>query len=97
MWFIDISEVEKWLKKLPREQKTALVRRIALLELLGDKLGMPNVRSLGQGLFELREMSFGNRLYFYFSVSERRIVVIVGAGDKDSQQRDILKAREAMK
>ena len=97
MWHVEVSRIEKWLKKLAPDQKAAVVRRIALLERLGDKLAMPNVRSLGKGLYEIREMTFGNRLYFYFSEQEQKIVIVVAAGGKDSQERDIKQAREAMK
>ena len=97
MWNIDVTLVEKWLGKLPKEQKFAIAKKIALLEKLGDKLAMPNVRTLGAGLYELREMSFGIRVYFYFSRETQKIIVVVAGGNKDSQQRDIKIAREAMR
>ena len=97
MWTIDVTRIEKWLDGRTKEQKMAIARRLLLLQKLGQELGMPNVRSIGTGLFELREMLFGYRIYFYFDQNQERIVVVVGAGDKSTQTRDIKRAKESMK
>jgi len=58
---------------------------------------MPNVRLLGGGLCELREIRFGFRLYFQVESHQRRIIVVLVGGDKSTQARDIKKARETLK
>lgn len=97
MWTVDITRIDKWLDERTKEQKAALARRLLLLEKLGPELGMPNVRGLGHGLYELREMSFGYRLYFHFDQSAQAIIIVVAAGEKDTQERDIKRARGALK
>jgi putative addiction module killer protein len=97
MWTVDVAKIEKWLHERTKEQKTAIARRLLLLQKLGPDLGMPNVKALGNGLYELREMSFGYRLYFYFDRENNKIIVVVAAGEKDTQERDIRKAKEAIK
>jgi putative addiction module killer protein len=96
-WTVDVERIEKWLAERTREQQTAIARRLLLLQTLGDDLGMPNVRNLTGGLFELREMRFGFRIYFHIESHEKRIIVSLVGGDKASQARDLKKAREILK
>ncbi len=58
----------------------ALARAAALLRLLaqrGNQLRLPASRSLGGGLFELRDVPTGLRLFYMFS-DGRRIVLLDG-------------------
>lgn len=96
-WTVDVGPVERWLSERSSDQKASIARRLLLLQALGDDLGMPNVRNLGGGLFELREMRFGFRIYFHIASHERKIIVALVAGDKSSQARDIKSARELLK
>lgn len=84
----------EWLQGLPKAQKDAVVKRLSLLELCGNALRMPASRALGGGLFELREMSFGLRLYY--GLLGGRVVLLVAGGNKSSQQRDIRTARQRL-
>lgn len=68
-----------------------------MLEELGDELELPNVRNLKDGLFELREMGYGYRLYFYFRSKTGQIIVLLVAGNKDTQSKDIAKAKQLLK
>jgi putative component of toxin-antitoxin plasmid stabilization module len=36
-------------------------------------------------------------LYFYFDRENNKIIIVVAAGEKDTQERDIRKAKEAIK
>jgi putative addiction module killer protein len=96
-WTVDLEPIERWLSERTPTEKAALARRLRLLEALGNQLGMPNVKNLGAGLFELREMGFGFRIYFYFSKENQRIIITLVGGNKSSQSRDIKRARELMK
>jgi putative addiction module killer protein len=49
---------------------------------------------VGIGLFELREMSFGLRLYYGFLPG--RVAILVAGGDKGAQKRDIRLARQRL-
>ena len=86
--------VWEWLNKLPRAQKDAVVKKLSLLELCGNALRMPTSRALGGGLFEMREKSFGLRLYYGFLAG--RVILLLTGGDKSSQQRDIRTARQRL-
>ena len=96
-WTVDLEKIQKWLVERTHEQKAFIARRLLLLEKLGDDLGMPNVRNLNGGLYELREMRFGYRIYFHFDGKQKRIIIALVGGDKSSQDRDIKKARELIK
>ena len=54
----------------------------------GPTLGMPLVRRLGDDLFELRISKYR----VYFKVGDGSIVVLA-CGEKDTQSRDIARAR----
>jgi putative addiction module killer protein len=80
----------KWLVRLEdRTAKARLVRRIE--RLAGGNAG--DHRFLGAGLFELRDdFGPGYRIY-YIHRGDELIILLVG-GDKASQARDILRARQ---
>ena len=95
-WNIDYLEpVEDWLDSLAKEQLKALAKEIRLLELCGNELKLPHSKSLGSGLFELRERRFGLRLYYCFKKTQA--VLILHSGDKSKQDSDIEKARGLLK
>ena len=80
----------KWLVRLEdRTAKARLVRRIE--RLAGGNAG--DHRFLGAGLFELRDdFGPGYRMY-YMHRGDESIILLVG-GEKASQARDILRARQ---
>ncbi len=88
------SPVEKWLDKLTKDQLKAVAEELMLLEKAGNELKLPHSRSLGDGLFELRERRYGNRIYYAFH--GKRLIILIAAGDKKSQKRDIKIARERL-
>ena len=83
--------VKRWLLKLTREQFKAVSKELKLLEICGNDLKLPHSRALGKGLFELREQSYGYRIYYGFYLS--KIIILLHAGDKSKQQNDIKIAR----
>ncbi|GHT90623.1 hypothetical protein AGMMS49545_04620 [Betaproteobacteria bacterium] len=53
-------------------------------------------KALSENLFELR-CFFGGGLRLYYTVQNRRIVLLLAGGDKDTQSRDIARAREILR
>ena len=77
-----------WLESLPISIKARIQARIFRFELgnLGD------YKSVGGGVLEAR-LVFGPGYRVYFGIHKREIVVLLLGGDKDSQKRDIVKAK----
>ena len=95
-WKIGYLEVvEDWLDNLSCGQLKAIAKEIRLLELCGNQLKLPHSRSLGAGLFELRDRRFGIRLYYCFMVDGE--IVILHGGGKTGQDKDIKIARDLLK
>lgn len=95
-WGDDRGEnvLEQWFDLLTNEQFKSLAKEIKLLELCGNLLRLPHSRSLKKGLFELRERKYGFRVYYTFL--RNKIVLLLHAGDKKIQNRDIEIARQRL-
>lgn len=76
------------------EQFESLAKELSILEKLGNGLKLPHSRSLGKGLFELRERQFGYRVYYCFQGD--RVIILLAAGNKKSQEKDIEVARKRL-
>ena len=80
----------KWLVRLEdRTAKARLVRRIE--RLAGGNTG--DHRFLGAGLLELRD-DFGPGYRIYYMHRGDELIILLVGGDKASQARDILRARQ---
>jgi putative addiction module killer protein len=88
------SPVEKWLDKLTDEQLESITEDLRVLEKKGNDLRFPHSRPLGKGLFELRERQFGYRIYYCFKGNQ--VIILLAAGDKKSQKKDIEMARKRL-
>jgi len=80
----------KWIAKLKDKIAVAIIAsRLVRLEsgYLGD------AKPVGSGINELR-IHHGPGYRVYFQRKGERIIVLLCAGDKDSQQRDIQRARQ---
>ena len=86
--------IEKWLDGLTKEQLKSVSKELAILMELGNTLRLPHSRALGNKLFELRERTFGYRIYYTFC--SNRLIIVLAAGDKASQERDIHTARKRL-
>ncbi|MDA0911837.1 MAG: type II toxin-antitoxin system RelE/ParE family toxin [Proteobacteria bacterium] len=74
MWEIKYLEiVEKWLDALTIPQYKSVAKELKLLEMCGNKLKLPHSKTLGGGLFELRERKFGYRIYYKFEVTTQQV------------------------
>lgn len=88
------SPIEKWLDKLTTDQFEAVFKELRTLKKAGNTLRLPHSRSLSKGLFELRERRYGYRLYYCFR--DKQLIVLLAAGDKTTQDRDIKVAYERL-
>ncbi len=83
-----LDEFDKWLSGLKdRSTKIRLIRRLdkARQGLLGD------VKSVGEGVFEMREF-FGSGWRMYYVQQGSIIILMLGGGDKSTQSKDIQRA-----
>jgi putative addiction module killer protein len=86
--------LEKWFLKLSKEHFIAVSKELNFLELGGRGLKLPHSKSLSKGLFELRERRYGLRIYYGFY--KDMIIILLHAGDKDTQDGDIKLARKRL-
>ncbi len=85
-----LPEFDKWLDSLKdRITRLRLSRRLDKAQRgnLGD------VKPVGNGVFEMRE-HFGPGWRMYYTKRGEALIVMLGGGDKSSQESDIAKARQ---
>lgn len=83
-----LDEFSDWLKGLRDGQtRQRLIKRLRKAQLgnLGD------VAPVGEGLFEMRE-HFGPGWRMYYAQRGKTLIVMIGGGDKSTQQADIRRA-----
>lgn len=88
-----VSPFSKWYKKLDealRAKVDARLQRVKITQNFGDN------KSLGSGVHELRFMSKSG-LRVYYAKDGKEIVLLLIGGNKSSQTRDIVKAKEYWK
>jgi putative addiction module killer protein len=86
---VTTEEFDNWLSGLKDNVGKAKV--VARIRRLG--LGNPgNVRAVGEGISELK-IDFGPGYRIYYKQTGKQTVLILGGGDKDSQDGDIKKAK----
>lgn len=90
--------VEKFLDSLQKEPLSKLLRELDLLEEYGIQLGMPHVRSMSGGLYELRVRGKVDVRCFYVYADGRRIFILHGFVKKQQRtprgELDIARARK---
>lgn len=79
---------EEWYEGL-KDRRTRLRIRARLTRLQSGNFG--DFKGVGEGVFELR-IFFGPGYRVYFALSDKTVVVLLGGGDKGSQESDIRKA-----
>jgi len=85
----ETEEFSRWLQGIKDAgTRLRLIKRLrrASLGNLGD------VRSLGNGVFEMREF-FGPGWRMYYLRKDRLLVIMLGGGDKSTQVRDIQRTK----
>jgi putative addiction module killer protein len=81
---------DEWFNSL-RESKTKSIIDLNIRKLCQGIYG--NVRSIGDGIFELK-IHFGPGYRIYYTQDGKNLILLLNGGDKGTQQRDILKAKE---
>ena len=93
MLMVEIRQTEayaRWFRRLrDRQARVRIDNRIRRMSLgnLGD------VRPVGEGVSEVR-IDYGPGYRVYFMQRGETLIVLLAGGDKDSQVRDIRRARE---
>jgi len=82
---------QQWFDSLDRGQRVIVERRIVMVEEFGH---IGDSRSLGGGLFEMRLMGPGLRIYF--ANTGVGIILMLGGSNKSSQNRAIRIARNRL-
>lgn len=86
--------IEEILNNLTTEQIKSIAKEVKLLEICGNSLKLPHSKSLGKGLFELRERRYGYRIYYTFSANQN--ITMLHVGKKSSQVKDIRISRNRL-
>lgn len=89
--------VRDWISELDDLAFRKVDKMIGLLRALGRDLRPPHCRFLGEGLFELRDTATGPGFRIYYMWQEDTLVILLAAGDKNSQERDIETARRRLR
>lgn len=83
-----LDEFSNWLRGL----KDGMTRQRLIKRLRKVQLGnLGDVESVGEGVFEMRE-HFGPGWRMYYVQRDEVLIVMVGGGDKSTQQPDINRA-----
>ncbi|BBH54690.1 type II toxin-antitoxin system RelE/ParE family toxin [Fluviispira sanaruensis] len=100
MWEIEFFEdkrgkkpVQDWFAKLAKPDQKEIAKLLGLLEIFGYELALPHAKNLGGGIYELRAKAKGAGYRVYYTFKNDKIIILLVAGDKSTQQRDIEKAR----
>ena len=83
------STFDRWLSRLRDRQA---VHRIVARLLAAEDGHLGDVRSVGGGVSEMR-IQYGPGYRIYFITRDAELIVLLYGGDKDSQRRDIERAR----
>jgi phage-related protein len=67
--------VLEFINELQKQEQAAVLRTIDLLQEFGPMLGMPHVRQVDKGMWELRA---GAGRVFYFAATGRRFILLHG-------------------
>lgn len=104
MWTVEFWEnsrgqrpVEEWFAELVKPDKKEIAKLFGLLETFGYELSLPHAKNLGDNLYELRAKSKGAGHRVYYTFQGNKVIVLLVAGDKSSQERDILKAKNIIR
>jgi|LauGreDrversion4_2_1035121.scaffolds.fasta_scaffold154827_2 putative addiction module killer protein len=91
--------VKEWLADLRQHDRSgalAVDRLLTKLAKAGRLLVLPDVRFLGDDLWELRDRTTGPGYRIYYTWVDESLVVLLVAGEKSTQDRDIKKARRRL-
>jgi len=93
MEILKTSIFDKWLKKL-KDRKAKAIIQVHINRLIEDKLG--KLKAVGKDVYE-KKINYGPGYRLYFIKHKREIIVLLCAGDKSTQSRDIQQAKNIAK
>ena len=82
----------KWIEKLDLKIKTVIIANLAKLE----DGNFSNVKSVGNGVHELK-INYQKGYRVYFTNVDDKIIILLCVGNKLSQPKDIVMAKEIKK
>jgi len=83
------NPVIEWLNELDKIYKERVSQRFN--RIMHGNIG--DHKSIGDGIFELR-FDFGSGYRIYFGKEDNKIIILLYAGDKKTQENDIKKAKK---
>lgn len=84
-----IKKFDKWLNKLKDQStKRKILSRLDYISFSGN---LGDHKQISQNLYELR-FFFGGGIRVYFTIRDKKIVLLLAGGDKSSQEKDIKQA-----
>jgi putative addiction module killer protein len=89
--------IKNWIVELDDDSFKKVDKLFGLLKSLGRDLRPPHCRFLGEGLFELRDTASGPGYRIYYTWQDDILVILLAAGDKGSQEKDIEMVRRRLK
>ena len=92
--FYNKKEFFKWLDKLDSKTESIIFKSLERIKKVNIK-NYKNIRDIkdSNGIFELK-ISYGSGYRVYFAKRNGTFIIILCAGDKGSQTRDIIKAKK---
>ncbi len=90
------KEVAIFFSELEQKWKKKFAFLLLLLEETGPLMPPPGNKNLGNGLYELRDTSKGPGYRVYYCVRDQKMILLLVAGTKSSQKRDIEIATKRM-
>lgn len=60
------QKIISFIELLGNDRRSDVYKNVNVLKEFGYEIGLPYSRSLGQGLYELRSVNFGVRLFYIF-------------------------------
>ncbi len=91
-WLTEKSLVKEWLLSLDKALRVKVIKRLE--RVYENNFG--DYKQIVNGLFELR-FSFGKGYRIYYTIQNNVIVLLLNAGDKSKQSRDIEIAKAYLK
>jgi len=88
--------VKEWIAALDDSAFLKVDKMIGLLRELGRSEALPHTRYLGDNIWELRDRSTGPGYRIYYTWEGNTLVILLAAGTKRSQERDIKIAKRRL-
>jgi len=88
------KSISSYINSLGKDHKADIVKAIDLLEIFGHRIELPHSKSLGKGLFELRCLRTGTRLFYCFDGAKAVILHIIIKKQSKIPQKDLFLARK---